>query len=99
MQIMDPYYWVFSLKFNKSAVESTSFLKYSRIKAHYFEPAEKPWFNLAFMPTLLMPVRLRVNIGVLGMFFNKIPPWWYFIAHEHGENTVGLGSTFNGYLA
>ncbi len=42
---------------------------------------------------------LGINVGVLGMCFNKLAPRRNLIAHQHGEYPVGLSCTFDGNLA
>jgi hypothetical protein len=32
------------------------------------------------------------------MIFDKLPAWWYIVAHQHRENMVGFGGIFNGNL-
>src|SRR5210317_317860 len=41
---------------------------------------------------------LSIDIGILGMLLDELPPWWNLISHEHGEDPVGFSSTVNGDL-
>ena len=55
---------------------------------------------LELLPLLRLPyfVRLCVDVGVFGMSFNKLAAGRHVVAHEHGEDAVGLGCAVDGYL-
>src|SRR5690554_4196387 len=42
---------------------------------------------------------LHVDFSVNSIFLDKLSPWWYFIAQEHGENTICFGSAVYGHFS
>ncbi len=47
---------------------------------------------------IIFPFRLCVDIGVCGVLLDELAARLYIVAHEHGEDFVGLGGILDGDL-
>ena len=49
-------------------------------------------------PELVWRVRLRVDVGVVGVLLDELAAGSHIFAHEHGEDIVGTGSILDAHL-